>query len=75
MNLKTELVALAIRHLTSKNIIAPSNGIDEFVSVLFTGKSADVRLAEEIVASAGQMAQIVKRANTNRKFKKITGRS
>ena len=71
MNLKTEIVALAVRALSDKtNLIRKPDALEELFSALFTGKSYDQRLAEDIVADAENAAAAVKRFKTSRQAKK-----
>jgi hypothetical protein len=71
--LVTDLVALAIRHLSTKtNILPQQNSFDNLISTVLTGKSADVRMAEDVVATAATVTAAAKRIRTNRKFRKIT---
>lgn len=71
MNVKTEIVALAVRILQDKtNLIDTPDSFTEFFAVLSTGKSYDVRAAESIVELAEKAAKLTKNTNTIRKFKK-----
>lgn len=73
MNLKTEIVALAVRALADKtNLIRKPDAFEELFGALFTGKTYDQRLAEDIVADADKLASAAKRFKTNRQAKKNT---
>ncbi len=72
MNIKLELVTLAVRVLSTKTTLLPQqSGLDNFISTLLTGETFETRTAKNILAETERIAGAAKRANTNRKFKKI----
>jgi len=73
MNLKTEIVALAVRALADKtNLIRKPDAFEELITGLFGGESYDQRLAKDIVADADKLASAAKRFKTSRQAKKNT---
>ena len=73
MDLKTELVALAVRVLSAKtNVVQKPDQFTELLTVMFGGESYDRRLARSIVADSENAVTAVKQFRTNRQFKKIT---
>lgn len=73
MDTKTEIVALAVRVLSKKtDLVRPNDTFTELLAVMTTGKSQDVRTAEQIIASVEGVVDFAKKTVTNRKFKKIT---
>jgi len=72
MNIKTEIVALAVRLLADKtNLIHKPDTFELFLNSLMGVESYDRRLASEIIAESDRAVAAVKRKNTDRKFKKI----
>lgn len=73
MNLRRELIALAIRILHyEKDIRRRPEPLDTFINQLFGLESYDQKLAREIDITLDEVTEAAKRANLNRKFKKIT---
>lgn len=76
MNIAAELVTIGIRALTgsnNKSAPAPSTSFDVLMNMLIgPQKTPEEKLAEDIVAGVANAVQVAKKANTNRKFKKIT---
>ena len=71
MNLKTEIVALAVRALADKtSLIRKPDAFEEFINQIFGGESYDQRLAKDIVADADKLAAAAKRFKTTRQAKK-----
>ena len=72
MNLKTEIVALAVRALAENtNLIRKPDAFEELISTLFTGKSFDQRVAEDVVGKTDEVVSIAKRIRSSRQAKKI----
>jgi hypothetical protein len=72
MNIRTELIALAVRAISEKtNLVPKPDAFSEFFAVFTTGKTYDQRVAESLEASALDAVTAVKKMNVNRKFKKI----
>ena len=70
MNLKTEIVALAVRVLAENNIIRKPDAIESLITVLIGGETFDRRIANDVVASSDKVVATVKRIKTNRENKK-----
>lgn len=71
MDIKTEIVALAVRILKDKtDLVATPDTFTEVFAVFATGKTHDVRTAEAIIESAATVANFAKKTNIIRKFKK-----
>ena len=71
MNIKIEAIALIVRILTQKNIIAKPDPFSELFSVIFGGETYDKRIARTVVETGTEAAEQIKSKNTDRKFKKI----
>lgn len=72
MDTKTELVALAIRALSTKTtLIRKPDALEELVTGLFGGETYDERLAKDVIAEVERAVKLAKRLSTNLKFKKI----
>lgn len=73
MNIKRELIALAIRALSEKtNLVRKPDPFEDLLSTIFGGETREERLARELDESSQRAIEAAKRLNTNRKFKKIT---
>lgn len=73
MNVKRELIALAVRVLADKtSLVRKPDSFELFLNSMFGGETYDQQLARQIEADLDKATAAVKRANTNRKFKKIT---
>lgn len=73
MDTKTELVAMAIRALSTKtNLIRKPDALEDVAAAIFGTDTYDVRLAKDVIAEAERVIKIAKRVRTNLKFKKIT---
>lgn len=72
MNIKTEIVALAVRVLAENGIIRKPDTFSELFSEILTGQSYDKRMADEIVASTDKAVVAAKRIKTALPFKKNT---
>lgn len=71
MNLKTELVALAVRVLAEKTtLVRKPDAFEELINGIFTGKSFDQRAAENVVGKTDEVISIVKSVNARRQAKK-----
>lgn len=70
MNIKTEIVALAVRVLAENGIIRKPDAFNEMISEIFTGQSYDKRMANEIVAGTDKAVTAAKRIKIARPFKK-----
>jgi len=72
MKLRTELIALAIRALSTKTeLIRKPDNFEMFLNSLLGVETYDVRLARTIEAEAARAINATKRARTTREFKKI----
>jgi hypothetical protein len=72
MNLKTEIVALAVRTLAEKtNLVRKPDAFEELINTIFTGKSFDQRVAEDVIGTTDELASIAKRIRTRHQVKKI----
>lgn len=72
MNIKLELVTLAVRALSTKTSLLPKHSeFDNFISTLLTGETVETRTAKSILAETERLAGAARKMNTNRKFKKI----
>lgn len=73
MNVKTELIALAVRALSEKtDLISKPDNFTEFFATFTTGKTYDERVAEQIEEFAQKSVTAARKMRTDRKFKKIT---
>ena len=73
MNIKREIIALAIRVLAENtSIVRKPDSFEIMLNSLFNTETYDQQLARKIEADLDKATAAVKRANTNRKFKKIT---
>ncbi len=73
MNIKHEVIALAIRLVADKtNLIRKPDSIEVLITQLFGGETYDRRLARSISEETERAVEATKRFRTNRKFKKIT---
>lgn len=70
MNIKTEIVALAVRVLAENGIIRKPDTFETFLTEIFGGESYDHRMANEIVASTDKAVTAAKRIKPIRRFKK-----
>jgi hypothetical protein len=73
MNMKRELIALAIRILANETtIVRKPEPFEAFVNSLFgETESYDQRMARNIEVELDRATETVKRIKTDRKFKKI----
>lgn len=69
--LKTEIVAMVIRHTNPSTNTRQPAPFDEFFSVLVTGKTVEQRQAEEIVEMVENGVKAVKTLVTKVRFNKI----
>jgi hypothetical protein len=67
MDIKTEIVALAVRALASKGLVHQPTALEAFIDELFVGESYDKRKAREIIATADKLSAF----RQQRKLKKI----
>ena len=73
MNAKREIIALAVRLLADKtSLVRKPDPFEAFIGSMFGAETYDQQLARKIEADLDRGVDAVKRANTNRKFKKIT---
>jgi len=73
MNIKRELIALAVRVLADNtNLVRKPEPFEELITNLFGGETYDQRTARVIDEESAKALEAAKRFNTNRKFKKIT---
>jgi hypothetical protein len=70
MNIKTEIVALAVRVLAEKKIISKPDNFTEFLTVIMTGETFDRRLASTVVTSSDKAVAAVKSYKINRELNK-----
>ncbi len=72
MNLKIELIALAVRLASEKtNLVRKPDVFESFITEMFGGESYDRHVARTIAVEAERGIAAAKRVNINRKFKKI----
>lgn len=72
MNIKVEIVTLAIRALQSNTtLLRRPDTFENFISAIFTGQTIEERQAHQVVATAETLVDSAKKMNLNRKFKKI----
>lgn len=73
MNIRRELIALAIRILAEKTtLVRKPDAYESIINGLFGCETYDQRIAHGIDVELDRATEAVKRVNTNRKFKKIT---
>lgn len=73
MTFKREIIALAIRVLADRtSLVRKPDQFEMFLGSIFGTETYDQQLARKIEADLDKATDAVKRANTNRKFKKIT---
>lgn len=73
MNLKIELIALAVRLVSEKtNLIRKPDSFEVLLTELFGGETYDRQLARNIEAESARAVAAAKRFSTDRKFAKIT---
>ena len=73
MNVKRELIALAVRLVADKsNLVRKPDSFEHFVNTMFGAPSYDQLLAYKIEKDLDNVIDATKRFNTDRKFKKIT---
>lgn len=73
MNVKRELIALAVRLVADKtSLVRKPDSFEILLNSFFNTETYDQQLARKIEADLDKATDAVKRANTNRKFKKIT---
>jgi hypothetical protein len=72
MNVKRELIALAVRVIANEtNLIRKPSDFEAMLYSFFGEPSYDQKIAATIEEEADRMLDAAKRINTNRKFKKI----
>lgn len=72
MNVKRELIALAVRVLAdNSNVVRKPEPFEAFLTDIFGLESYDQRAARVIDEESAKALEAVKRARTNSKFKKI----
>jgi hypothetical protein len=73
MNMKRELIALAVRILADKTtIVRKPDPFEAIINSLFgETESYDQRLARDVEVELTRVTETVKRLKTDRKFKKI----
>lgn len=72
MNVKRELIALAVRVLADNtNVVRKPDAFENLLNDLFGLETFDQRAARIIDEESAKALEAVKRARTNSKFKKI----
>jgi hypothetical protein len=72
MNLKTELVTLAVRVLAEKtNLVRKPDPFENMISELFTGQTYEQRVAQDMIGKTDEVVSIVKSVTTRCRSKKI----
>ncbi len=73
MNLKTELVTLAVRVLAEKtNLVRKPDAFENVISELFTGQTYEQRVANDAIGKTDEVVRIVKSVTSaRRQAKKI----
>jgi hypothetical protein len=72
MNVKREILALAVRILAEKtNLIQKPDPSTEFFNTIFGAGTYDQRMAENLEVGIDKTTELVKRARLNREFNKI----
>lgn len=73
MNIKRELIALAVRLLADKtSLVRKPDQFETFLGSMFGTETYDQQLARKIEADAEKAVEAAKRGITNHRFKKIT---
>jgi ABC-type enterochelin transport system substrate-binding protein len=73
MNIKTELIALAVRVAADHtNLIQKPDNFTETINAFFGYESFDKRLAKDIETDVDRVVAAAKSLNTRRKFRSIT---
>ena len=72
MNLKRTLIALVVEILADRTtIVRKSDPMDNFIHAMFGVETDEQRMTRCIEETVDQVTDTVKRAKTDRKFKKI----
>lgn len=72
MNVKRELIALAIRVLADHTtLVRKPDSFETMLNSMFNVETYDQQLARKVEAESERAIEAAKRFNTNRRFKKI----
>ena len=73
MNIKREIIALAVRILADKTtVVRKPEPFEAFLTEIFGGESYDQQIARNVEVELDRAVQTAKRVKTDREFKKIT---
>lgn len=73
MNIKREIIALAVRILADKTgVVRKPEPFETFLTEIFGGESYDQQIARNVEVELDRAVRTAKRVKTDREFKKIT---